>query len=85
MRQMSKFLNQETRPLLCLIQGENSTYENIFTDEISEQVKVNNKFQKNYQRREIHTLETKNKEEVKPHMIQIRDLLSSLFEYGNGL
>ena len=64
---------------------ENSKYENIFTDEISEQIKVNKKFQKNYQRREIYKLETKKKEELKTHVIQIRDPLSSLFEYGNGL
>ena len=66
-------------------ENENSIYENIFTDEISEQIKVNTKFQKNHQRQERHKLETKNNEEVKPHVVQIRDPLSSLFEYGDGL
>ena len=72
----------------CKVWSENDnekpTYENIFTDDISEQIQVNKEFQKNYQRREKYKLETKNKEEIKPHVIQISDPLSSSFEYGNG-
>ena len=36
----------------CENENEKPTYENIFTDDISEQIKVNKEFQKNYQIRE---------------------------------
>ena len=60
-------------------------YENIFSDNVSEQVKVNKHFIMNYKRREKYLIEMKNEEtEVQPHAILNCDPLSSLPENSNG-
>ena len=64
---------------------EKPKYENIFSDNVSEQVKVNKYFVMNYNTRERYILEKKNEnKEVKPHEILYCDPLSSLFENSNG-
>ena len=63
----------------------NPQYEMIFSDNISEQVKVNKIFNMNYQTRENYQIKMKNqKSESKPHEIQYCDPLSSMFENSNG-
>ena len=60
-------------------------YEMIFSDNISEQVKVNKIFNMNYQTRENYQTKMKNeKTESQPHAIQYCDPLSSMFENSNG-
>ena len=64
---------------------EKPKYENIFSDNVSEQVKVNKYFVMNYNTRKRYILENKNEnKEVKPHEILYCDPLSSLFENSNG-
>ena len=63
----------------------NPQYELIFSDLISEQVKVNKKFNLNYQERENYQTKMKyEKTELQPHVIQYCDPLSSMFENSNG-
>ena len=59
-------------------------YEQIFSDNISEQVKVNKNFMMNYQVREKYEIERKEKKENQPHAIPTSDLLSSVPENSNG-
>ena len=63
----------------------NPQYELIFSDNISEQVKVNKKFNMNYQTREKYLTKMKNEQtESQPHAIQYCNPLSSMFENSNG-
>jgi hypothetical protein len=60
-------------------------YEQIFSDHISDQVKVNKNFMMNYQEREKYEIETKKKkEENQTHTIPTSDPLSSVPENSNG-
>ena len=59
-------------------------YEQIFSDNISEQVKVNKNFMMNYQVREKYENERKEKKENQPHAIPTSDPLSSVPENSNG-
>jgi hypothetical protein len=66
-------LKLKRKQFVCKVWSENDnekpTYENIFNDDISEQIKVNKKFQQNYQRTEKYLKQR----------IQIRDPMSSWF------
>jgi hypothetical protein len=68
------------------IETDKPKYENIFSDNVFKQVKVNKYFDMNYETREKYILEKKNEnKEVKRHEILFCDPLSSLFENSNGL
>ena len=63
----------------------NPQYEMIFSDNISEQVKVNKFFNMNYQTREKYQTKLKNEiTKLQPHAILQCDPLISMFENSNG-
>ena len=66
---------------------EDIEYNMIYTDNISQLVKVFKRFEANYQKRENYiseSIEKKKNENISPHGIPYRDPLLSLFETSNG-
>ena len=67
---------------------EETSFENIYIDNVKEEVKVYNRFKKQYLKMHIfkksEIKEKTNKEETTSHKILSCDPLSSLSEYSNG-